>query len=95
MQIYEKCSRMRAEMTGSDVVVLYSSITMSRLAYTKDFMRMKEHAELYQVVGSIVISNLMYKCPFRKLQCGLVQSAFCCCSVDRDGPGGISLAAVQ
>ena len=56
---------------------------------------MKEHTELYQVVGSIVISNLMYKCPFRKLQCGLVQSAFCCCSVDRDGPGGISLAAVQ
>ena len=90
MQIYEKCSRMRAEMTGSDVVVLYSSITMSRLAYTKDFMRMKEHTELYQVVGSIVISNLMYKCPFR-----LVQSAFCCCSVDRDGTGGINLAAVQ
>ena len=94
MQIYEKCSRMRAEMTGSDVVVLYSSITMSRLAYTKDFMRMKEHTELYQVVVSIVISNLMYKCPFRKLQC-LFENAVFVCSVDRDGPGGINLAAVQ
>ena len=55
---------------------------------------MKEHTELYRVVGSIVINNFMYKFPFRKLQC-LVESTVFVCSVDRDGPGGINLAAVQ
>ena len=88
--------RMRAEMTGRQCGSPISQHHNDQAgAHTKDFMGMKEHTELYQVVVSIVISNLMYKCPFRKLQCGLVQSAFCCCSVDRDGPGGISLAAVQ